>query len=108
MSASTTTEPAPSLASLGLREHPLRDELDQEFHARPFERLETPCSISHLALLSGPGREAIDRDRAHVARLCARFGAAPPAPGAVHLSVDCGSFRLKWERHSEVGWCNAF
>ncbi|MFO1425191.1 MAG: DUF3422 domain-containing protein [Candidatus Competibacteraceae bacterium] len=101
MSASTTTEPAPLLASLGLREHPLRDELDQEFHARPFERLETPRSISHLALLSGPGREAIDRDRAHVARLCARFGAPPPAPSAVHLSVDCGSFRLKWERHSE-------
>ncbi len=92
--------PAP-LAALALREHPLRDELDQEFHARPFERLETPQLISHLALLSGPGVEAIDRDRAHVVRLCAYYGVTPPAAGAVHLSVDCGLFRLKWERHSE-------
>ncbi len=90
-----------SLAALGLREHSARDDLDREFHARPFERLETPRLISHLALLSGAGAEAIERDRAHVARLCARYGVAPPAPGAVHLSMDCGPFRLKWERHSE-------
>ena len=89
------------LTVLGLREHPLRDELDQEFHARPFERLETPCLVSHLALLSGAGAEAVERDHAHVARLCVHYGVAPPAPGAVHLSVDCGLFRLKWERHSE-------
>jgi hypothetical protein len=50
-----------SLTALGLTAHPLRDELDQEFHARPFERLKTPSLISHLALLSGPGREAINR-----------------------------------------------
>lgn len=90
-----------SLAALDLQEHPLRDELDREFHARPFERLETPRLTSHLALLSGPGTGAIERDRAHVARLCTHYGVAPPAPGAVHLSVDCGPFRLKWERHSE-------
>ena len=30
------------LATLDLREHPLRDELDREFHARPLEWLETP------------------------------------------------------------------
>jgi uncharacterized membrane-anchored protein len=93
--------PSLSLTALGLTAHPLRDELDQEFHARPFERLKTPSLISHLALLSGPGREAIDRDRAQIAGLCNHYGVAPPAPGAVHLSVDCGPFRLKWERHSE-------
>ena len=90
-----------SLTSLDLCEHPLRSELDREFHARPFERLETPRLISHLALLSGAGAEAIERDRAHIARLCAHYGVAPPALGAVHLSVDFGPFRLKWERHSE-------
>ncbi len=90
-----------SLTALGLTVHPQRDELDQEFHARPFERLKTPSLISHLALLSGPGREAIDRDRAQIAGLCDHYSVAPPAPGAVHLSVDCGPFRLKWERHSE-------
>ena len=93
--------PSLSLTALGLTAHPLRDELDREFHARPFERLKTPSLISHLALLSGPGREAIDRDRAQIADLCNHYGVAPPTPGAVHLSVDCGPFRLKWERHSE-------
>lgn len=90
-----------SLTALGLTVHPRRDELDQEFHARPFERLKIPSLISHLALLSGPGHEAIDRDRAQIAGLCDYYGVAPPAPGAIHLSVDCGLFRLKWERHSE-------
>lgn len=89
------------LAPLGLREHPLRDELDREFHARPFERLQTPLLISHLALLSGSGSEAIERDRTQVAQLCTHYGVPAPAPAAVHLSVDCGPFRLKWERHSE-------
>ena len=90
--------PLPSLTALGLKVHPLRDELDQEFHARPFERLKTPSLISHLALLSGPGREAIDQDRAQVARLCDHYGVTAPAPGAVHLSVACGRFRLKSKR----------
>ena len=89
------------LTALALREHPLRSELDREFHARPFERLETPCLIAHLALLSGAGSEAIAQDRAHVARLCQRYQNPPPAADAVHLSVDFGPFRLKWERHSE-------
>ena len=93
--------PSDLLATLGLCEHPLRNELDQEFHARPFERLEPPCLISHLALLSGAGAEAIERDHAQITRLCIHYGVTPPAPGAVHLSVDCGLFRLKWERHSE-------
>lgn len=94
------TSPDP-LTALDLREHSLRGELDQEFHARPFERLETPCLISHLALLAGAGAEAVERDRVHITRLCAHYGVAPPMPGAVHLSVDCGPFRFKWERHSE-------
>lgn len=97
--------PSPTLTALGLTAHSLREELDQEFHARPFERLQTPMLVSHLALLSGPGREAIDRDRAHIARLCGHYGVTPPAPGEVHLSVDCGPFRLKWERHSEFSTC---
>ncbi|MFO1371639.1 MAG: DUF3422 domain-containing protein [Candidatus Competibacteraceae bacterium] len=98
--AASPESPSP-LASLGLCEHPLRNDLDREFHARPFERLETPRLISHLALLSGPGSDAIGRDRAQVAQLCTRYGVTPPALDAVHLSVDCGPFRLKWERHSE-------
>lgn len=90
-----------ALTTLELREHPLRSELDREFHARPFERLETPRLITHLALLSGAGAEAVARDRAHVAHLCQCYEVPPPAPDAVHLSVDFGPFRLKWERHSE-------
>lgn len=105
MSAPAPATSLSPLAMLGLCEHPLRTELDQEFHARPFECLETPQSISHVALLSGSGSEAIERDRAHIARLCTHYGVLSPPPGAVHLSVDCGPFRLKWERHSEFSTC---
>ncbi len=89
------------LGALGLRQHPQRIILDREFHARPFERVSTPQRISHLALRAGPGQDALARDREHIARLCARFALPLPEPGAVHLSVDCGPFRLKWERHAE-------
>lgn len=101
MKTQHSTPAGTTLASLELREHPLRSELDHEFHARPFERLETPRLIAHIALLSGAGSQAVARDRAYVALLCERYKISPPAADAVHLSMDFGPFRLKWERHSE-------
>lgn len=82
-----------------LRDHPLRHALSHELHARPFAPLEPPEQTTHLALLSGEG--AAERDRAHVARLCAHFGRPGPAEGETHLMVDLGPLRLKWERHTE-------
>ncbi|MFQ5774726.1 MAG: DUF3422 family protein [Kiloniellaceae bacterium] len=82
-----------------LRDHPLRHALTQELHARPFARIEAPQRVTHLAMLSGEG--AAEAERSHVARLCARFGAAAPGPEATHFMVDLGPLRFKWERHTE-------
>ncbi|ABI55973.1 DUF3422 family protein [Alkalilimnicola ehrlichii MLHE-1] len=82
-----------------LTDHPLRRQIHDEVHARPFEILRAPMRVSHLAMLSG--RHGADADRQHVAALCERFGVAPPASGANHLSEDFGPFRLKWERRTE-------
>lgn len=84
---------------LPLREHPLRHALTRELHARPFASLVAPQRTTHLALLSGEG--AGEADRAHVARLCRHFGAAPPGEGETHLMAELGPFQLKWERHTE-------
>lgn len=84
---------------LGLKDHPLRRTVSGEVHARPFMHLEPSERATHLAMLSGEASAAADR--AHVARLCRRYGAPPPADdGDFHL-VDLGPFRLRWERHTE-------
>ncbi|HEY7609177.1 MAG TPA: DUF3422 domain-containing protein [Alphaproteobacteria bacterium] len=84
--------------SQGERDHPLRRVLHDEVHARPYEALTAPTRATHLAFLSGEGAAAAER--AHVAALCARFGAALPGEAAF-VSLDLGSFRLRWERHTE-------
>ncbi len=85
--------------TLGLKEHPLRRTVAAEVHSRPFMHLEPSERATHLAMLSGEeGRTA---DRAHVAELCQRYGAPPPADGAPYHLVDLGPFRLRWERHTE-------
>lgn len=86
-------------AGLTLADHPLREILTNEIHARPSVPLEVPSQVSHLALLSG--EQSADRDRRHVAALCRRFGMAEPPDGANCWIMDCGVFRLNWERHVE-------
>ncbi|MEX2630761.1 MAG: DUF3422 domain-containing protein [Tistlia sp.] len=85
--------------TLGMKDHPLRRSLSAEVHARPFMHLQPSERATHLAMLSG--EESAGADRAHVARLCQRFGAPPPADGADFHLVDLGPFRLRWERHTE-------
>ena len=79
--------------------HPLREELTNEVHARPFMAVTSPLRASHLALHSGEAAQASDRD--HVARLCKHFGQeAPPADASVHVAEFDG-LKFKWERHTE-------
>jgi len=86
-----------ALCNLGLQVHEQRITVAGELHARPFERMRSPASLSHLAMLGG----SAEHDRAHVAELCLRLEQTPPAPGATHHSVELGAFRLRWERHTE-------
>jgi uncharacterized membrane-anchored protein len=80
-------------------EHPERFVLADEVHARPPEPLDTPSRASYVAVLvDGDDR---GREIEHLAALCARFGVAPPQPGASHFAAPLTGFRLKWERHGE-------
>ena len=86
-----------------IRDHPLRYELANELHARPFPPLAVPSRAAYLAVKQ-PGNAA-GRDRqadfAHLLRLLDRFGAPHPQPGATHYFGQIGKHHLKWESHSE-------
>ncbi|MCS6892707.1 MAG: DUF3422 domain-containing protein [Rhodovarius sp.] len=80
-------------------EYARRAELNFEVHARPPDALAAPLRISYLALLlDSAEREAA---RAHVRSLALRYGATPPGEGANHWAADLGTFRVKWEQHTE-------
>ena len=79
--------------------HPLRSALHNEVHARPYERMQAPLSISHLAFVCGAEGQAADR--AHLEVLLRDHHLPIPAPETSHLSVDLPGCRLRWERHTE-------
>ncbi|MBB4266830.1 DUF3422 family protein [Roseospira visakhapatnamensis] len=83
------------------REHPHRELLLRELHARPSEPLQAPLRLSQMAVLSGEKPEHVDGDREHLARLCARKGGSAPAEDAKHHVTSFGGLFLKWERHTE-------
>jgi uncharacterized membrane-anchored protein len=79
-------------------DHPLRKELSDEVHARPPEALQAPLRLTFLGMYSDPANR--DREWELVSALAARYGREVPQR-ANHYSADFGSFRLKWERHTE-------
>ncbi len=86
-----------------LVDHPLRYELANELHARPFSALDAPCHVVYLAIKQTKDAAARDReiDRAHLLELLDRFGATHPKPGATHYFGDLGKHKIKWECHTE-------
>lgn len=78
-------------------DHPLRQSLHEEIHARPYAVLNAPERASHLALVGQRGHDEIG----HLTQLCGRFAVAPPPSDATHFTADYGAFRLKWEQHTE-------
>jgi len=79
-------------------DHPLRQMLAGEIHARPFEQAVPPLRASHLAILHQGDEET---ERAVLKDLLAPHGAELPAPGTIHMIRDLGALRLRWERHTE-------
>ncbi len=80
-----------------LTPYPLREALHNEVHARPYEQLTAPFTLSHLALLT-PDPTA---SREHLHRLLIARHLPLPAETASHLSVDLGGVHLRWEQHTE-------
>ena len=86
-----------------LEDHPLRYQLANELHARPFPSLGAPCRAVFLAIKqpsNAVGRDR-DADRAHLLALLDRYGADHPSPGATHFFGTIGKYQLKWESHTE-------
>jgi len=93
-----------------IEDHPLRYDLVNELHARPFPSLKVPCHAAYIAVKEPV--EAANRDRArdlaHLLALLARHGATHPQPEATHYSGAIGRYDLKWESHTEFVTYSAF
>jgi len=82
-----------------IHEHPLREALDQEAHARPPTTISAPARVTHISAITG--EQTASTDHAHLMRLCSHFKTTPPPADSTHAILDLGPFRLKWERHTE-------
>jgi uncharacterized membrane-anchored protein len=80
-------------------DHPLRAELNDEVHARTSDPLRAPVRISYLALLTDPAMRAAEWKNVKELAAGRNVAIADAAPN--HLTIDFGSFSLRWERHSE-------
>lgn len=84
-----------------LPSHPLREALHNEVHARPYERLKAPLTLSHVALVGAQAEAAYG----HMVDLLRKRHLPLPAVDANHLSADLGGVHLRWERHTEFHTC---
>ncbi|SLN52285.1 hypothetical protein PEL8287_02751 [Roseovarius litorisediminis] len=86
-----------------INDNPLRYQLANELHARPFPSLGPSCTAVFLAIKQPHDAAKRDRDAdlAHLTALLDRYGAAHPQPGATHYSGKIGRHVLKWESHTE-------
>jgi uncharacterized membrane-anchored protein len=88
--------------------HPLRRQVLDELHARPFQPAETPCRVLWQAFATRD--VAVTDERAALAAWCAFTGAAKAGETANFHQVVFPAARLRWERHSEFstyGWDTA-
>lgn len=93
-----------------IQDHPLRYQLANELHARPFPTVKAPATAVFLAVKRLDSAAARDRhaDLEHLLELLDRYGAPHPQPDASHYSGDLGRYHLKWESHTEFVTYTAF
>src|SRR5260221_10652743 len=81
-----------------MRDHDLRQLLNDELHGRPGLGVSSPARITHLALTLEPGEPD---PLVAVKKLCDATGVRQPADGAAHHAVDIAGGLFKYERHGE-------
>ena len=83
--------------------HPLRMEMNDALHSRPFPTLKAPAYILCLVIKRPVGAAIRDKaeDMQHLLSLLNRHGATFPKADANHYFGDVGDYRLKWENHNE-------
>lgn len=89
----------PTQPYLAFNPHPLRSELYQELHNRPFPVLASPVRVSHIALLT-PGVSTLE-EHEHLRDLAQRYSVNPPLEGASCYYQSFGEFEVRWEKHTE-------
>ncbi len=90
-----------------LQEHPLRQRLNNELHARPPIELTGAEWIGYIAMLHDGSSAAAEE--AHLHHLCGQLGAdVCPMIQGDHWLLDAGPLRLKWERHNEFSGYTVF
>ncbi|MES2185443.1 MAG: DUF3422 domain-containing protein [Pseudomonadota bacterium] len=83
--------------------HPERVALHNELHARPPEPMAPPLAIAHVVMAC----DALEREasRQHLALLLRERHLPLPDVHTIHLRMDLGVYRLRWEMHTEfVTW----
>lgn len=92
-----------SVSPITITEHPERVLLNNEVHSRPFVVINSPSRCSHIAILHGSGktRVSLAQESEYLERLYGHFGKKLSDKEAFHQIEDFGTFRLKWERHTE-------
>ena len=89
----------PRLLVADLQEHPLRQRLNNEFHARPSTSLAGPYLVSHLVFKHKPSE--IEAERANLEKICQSQTCLTVDSSDAHLSLETAAFRLRWELHTE-------
>ncbi|WP_418320227.1 DUF3422 family protein [Piscinibacter sakaiensis] len=93
----STESPAQALALPA--DHPLREELHNEVHARPSARIRVPALVIHVAV-SNKGVDRAD-EWAHLRRLPGHDDLPQAALDRNFLRLPLDGQLLRWERHSE-------
>lgn len=89
----------PRLILADLEEHPLRQRLNNEFHARPPVPLVGPMLVSHLVFKHSATTAQAERD--NLSKLCQGHVCNSIDSSDSHLMLETGAFRMRWELHTE-------
>tara|TARA_R110001583_G_scaffold23141_2_gene85939 strand:+ start:1103 stop:2515 length:1413 start_codon:yes stop_codon:yes gene_type:complete len=92
--------PGPIKAGLDkLAVHPLREDLYNELHSRPFHAFTAPAQLTHIAILHAGGMK--QQEIALITALCDRYQITAPTANMPCFQQDFGLFEMRWERHNE-------
>jgi len=84
------------------KQHPLREEISNEIHSRPYVLVQAPARVSYIAMcMEDTSPDAVDAVRSHLATLCRTVGVQEPEAGSHHHIFDMGNISVRWERHTE-------
>lgn len=83
-----------------IKQHPLREAILEEVHARPYKPLTTPSAILQQAFLCRPSSSA-QNDMAAFWQWCINQNISPPETGSRHHTTFLDGVRVTWERHTE-------